>query len=595
MTVLVYCDVGNVRALFDAYWRYMADDIKYKMRRNIGNPKYAIPDSVLLSGVLRELAAMFSNNGLSISSYDLPPLSDLAHNEGSNRLILEEMSYDRPTLAAEAAAIASALNSEQRLIYDTVLSSVCQRQSFVYFIAGHGGTGKTFLWRAILANLRSQDHIVLAVASSGVAALLMPGGRTAHSRFRIPLDIHDRSMCNIGRGTILAGLIQKTSLIIWDEAPMTHRFCFEALDRTLRDLLSANEPSNAAKTFGGMPVLLGGDFRQVLPVIQGADRCQILNASLIRSPLWKHVRVLGLIVNMRLSNPALSPIERTRMSRFAQWVLDVGEGKVPAYRKDGETENTWINIPDDIVRLTKGDKPSTIIDAVYSDFESSFSSVPYLAQRCIVCPVNTVVDELNEIMVGRVPGDSKEYRSFDQIANSIEMPSDYEMLYPPEVLNSIALNNYPQHCLVLKVSVPVVLLRNINQAQGLCNGTRLLVRRLGDRILEAEIMTGSHIGALVGIPRIVLNGTSPRWPFTLQRRQFPVRVCYAMTINKCQGQTLNRVGVYLRKPVFTHGQLYVAISRVTSPEGLTMVIEDEEGAAAATTRNIVYREILDSM
>ena len=66
MTVLVYCDVGNVRALFDAYWRYMADDIKYKMRKNIGNPKYAIPDSVLLSGVLRELAAMFSNNGLYI-------------------------------------------------------------------------------------------------------------------------------------------------------------------------------------------------------------------------------------------------------------------------------------------------------------------------------------------------------------------------------------------------------------------------------------------------------------------------------------------------------------------------------------------------
>ena len=190
---------------------------------------------------------------------------------------------------------------------------------------------------------------------------------------------------------------------------------------------------------------------------------------------------------------------------------------------------------------------------------------------------------------------TKEYRSFDQIANCIEMPSDYEMLYPPEVLNSIALNNYPQHCLVLKVSVPVVLLRNINQAQGLCNGTRLLVRRLGDRILEAEIVTGTHIGALVGIPRIVLNGTSPCWPFTLQRRQFPIRVCYAMTINKCQGQTLNRVGVYLREPVFTHGQLYVAISRVTSPEGLTMVIEDEEGAAAATTRNIVYREILDSM
>ena len=168
-------------------------------------------------------------------------------------------------------------------------------------------------------------------------------------------------------------------------------------------------------------------------------------------------------------------------------------------------------------------------------------------------------------------------------------------MYPTEVLNSVVLNNYPQHCLLLKVSVPVVLLRNIDQGKGLCNGTRLRIRRLGDRIVEAEIMIGTHIGALVGIPRIVLNGTSPRWPFTLQRRQFPVRVCYAMTINKCQGQTLNQIGVYLREPVFTRGQLYVAISRVTSHEGLTMVIEDEKGAATTNTRNIVYREILDSI
>jgi len=225
---------------------------------------------------------------------------------------------------------------------------------------------------------------------------------------------------------------------------------------------------------------------------------------------------------MRLSNPALSPSERADMSRFAQWVLDVGEGKVPAHRKDGDSEDTWITVPDDIVKLPKGDKPSAIIDVVYKGFDKSFSSVLYLAQRCIVCPINMVVDELNEFMVDRVTGDSKEYRSFDQIANSMEMPSDYELLYPPEVLNSIVLNNYPQHCLLLKVSVPVVLLRNIDQAQGLFNGTRLLIRRLGDRILEAEIMTGTRVGALVGIPRIVLNGTSPRWPFTLQRRQFPL-------------------------------------------------------------------------
>src|SRR6185503_15281452 len=102
MTVLVYCDVGNVRALFDAYWTYMADDIRYRMRKNVGNPAYTVPDRVLLSGLLRELAAMFSNNGPSLSSYDVPPHSELAPDESSNRLILEELAYDRTALTAKA-------------------------------------------------------------------------------------------------------------------------------------------------------------------------------------------------------------------------------------------------------------------------------------------------------------------------------------------------------------------------------------------------------------------------------------------------------------------------------------------------------------
>jgi hypothetical protein len=220
------------------------------------------------------------------------------------------------------------------------------------------------------------------------------------------------------------------------------------------------------------------------------------------------------------------------MAEFAQWMLDVGDGNILAHRKEGETEDTWINIPGDIAILPENDNIAAIIATVYTNFENSYSLVSYLVERCIACPVHAVVDEVNELMVERIPGSSREYRSFDQIANSMEQPADFEMLYPPEVLNSIVLNNYPQHLLTLKIDTPVVLLRNIDQAQGLCNGTRLLIKRLGDRVLEAEIMTGTKNGMLVRIPRIVLNGTSPRWPFTLQRRQFPIRVCYATTINK---------------------------------------------------------------
>ena len=105
------------------------------------------------------------------------------------------------------------------------------------------------------------------MASSGIAALLLPGGRTAHSRFKIPLNVTEDSICDIKKGTMLAELLIKTDLIIWDEAPMSHRHTFETLDRTLRDLLSTENSLASEKPFGGKTILLGGDFRQILPVI----------------------------------------------------------------------------------------------------------------------------------------------------------------------------------------------------------------------------------------------------------------------------------------------------------------------------------------
>lgn len=261
MTILVYCEVGNVRALFDRYWKYMADDITYRLRVAIDNPSYVPLDIVLQAALMKELAHMFCNNGLSIATYDLPQIDNALADASGNRLILEELSYDKTQLAIDSANMQMQLNQEQRHIYNLVIEAIHSRQSFAYFISGHGGTGKTFLWTAILATLRSQDHIVIAVASCGVASLLLPGGRTAHSRFKIPLDIHENSLCAIGRGTMLAGLLARASLIIWDEAPMSHRYCFEALDRSLHDILSVDDPTKASQLFGGKPILFGGDFR----------------------------------------------------------------------------------------------------------------------------------------------------------------------------------------------------------------------------------------------------------------------------------------------------------------------------------------------
>jgi hypothetical protein len=211
---------------------------------------------------------------------------------------------------------------------------------------------------------------VLVVASSGIASLLFLGGRTAHSRFKIPIDLQDESTCNITQQMKVAELVRKADLIIWDEAPMMHRRDFEAIDRTLRDLMQLDEAQVTDKIFGG----------------------------------------------------------------------------------------------------------------------------------------------------------------------------------------------------------------------------KIGVKRLGQRVIEVEIITGNNVDKRVFIPRIIMSPSGTDWPFVLRRRQFLVRVAFAITINKSQGQTFNNIGVYLSSPIYSHGQLYVVISRVTS-SGNIKIFNDQ--GPDRYMRNVVYKEVLE--
>jgi hypothetical protein len=198
-------------------------------------------------------------------------------------------------------------------------------------------------------------------------------------------------------------------------------------------------------------------------------------------------------------------------------------------------------------------------------------------------------------MISRLDTTEISYYSSDSIDDSCANHSTLEALYPTEFLNTVTINGLPDHLLHLKVGVPIMLLRNLDPARGLCNGTRLIVTQLTNRVIEGEIITGKAKGSKAYIPRIVTTSAQSRWPFKLRRRQFPVRLSYAMTINKSQGQTLGRVGVYLPSPVFSHGLIYVAFSRVTSPQGLRVLIKNNPTSYENCTHNVVYSEIFSQI
>ncbi|XP_048613323.1 ATP-dependent DNA helicase PIF1-like [Brassica napus] len=140
-----------------------------------------------------------------------------------------------------------------------------------------------------------------------------------------------------------------------------------------------------------------------------------------------------------------------------------------------------------------------------------------------------------------------------------------------------------------------MLLRNIDPDVGLCNGTRLQITQLANHIIGARVITGKRVGEKVFLHRILITPTDTKLPFKMRRRQFPLKVAFAMTINKSQGQTLANVGLYLPRPVFSHGQLYVAVSRVKSRKGLKILITDTDAKPQDSTMNVVFKEVFQNL
>ena len=545
--------------------------------------QHAVPfddsDSHQCLHFLQDEFLSMSNGGSNLHTFGLPLPTTPKHDLPNNTDFFEFNVTEQDIVWRNAYR---QFNDQQRAAFDQIDNAVHNKQPSIFFLNAVGGTGKTFLFSALLAKWRSSRKIVHAVASTGIAALLLPGAVTAHSKFRVPIEILPHSSCSLDARSTQGKSLIASEAILWDEAPMSGKDVVECVERLLRDLTG-----NRNLLFGGKIFVFGGDFRQTLPVIGRQGRAGTVSKTIQRCSFWSKVRVLNLTINERVKRN----VDNDEGRRFADFLIQLGEGRLKLYPELGDN---IIKLPDE--HIFHNDSLEDFVRWCYPDIENSSSTIN-VASKAILAPKNEHVDRVNELCVSLMQGALHIFESGDSVKSC---SSNAEVgLFPVEYLNTITASGLPPHKLAIKVGAPVILLRNLNQKRGLCNGTRLVVKQVLDRLLKVAVMNGTHSGTETWIPRIDHVTAENFLPFTMNRRQFPIKLAFAMSINKSQGQSLNFTGLWLPEPVFAHGQLYAALSRSGIPSNTKVLIQDVRGKQGkfpfmegTFTKNIVYQEVL---
>jgi len=503
----------------------------------------------------------------------------------------------------------AATNPTQIAVYNKIfhhivhyLSDTSERQPCAYFIDAPAGTGKTYLLQALIAAFRSLHYLVLPMATSGIAATNFVDGRTAHGRLKIPIPISETSMLDVPIQSQLAAALKcSTCILIWDETANCDNLNISAVDRTLRSLTGQD------CFMGGIPFIAASDPRQILPVIPHGSRGTIVHHTLYNSDtIWPHFIKARLILNMRVLTQG-EPDDQ----EFADWLLTVGEGthpppeegitpavpansiQLPAEICIDNTQHTDDPLNEDLANASI----KKLLDFVYEAMNTVFDLGDFFAQREIVAPTLQAVAEINELMTDRMQTEELICLSAD---TTEERP--HKSPLPQEYLNALNyITGLPPHKLRLRVGMPVILLKNLAPPNH-CNGTRYIVLHMHSTKITLRAITGVGKGEILYLPRIINKPGEgvTGWSFVLKRLQFPIVPAFAITINKSLGQTVKVQGVYLPTSVFSHGQLYVALSRTGAKKNLRVWIADTErfrtstGERAFITKNIVYKEVLNS-
>ena len=568
--ILLNCNPSQPELLFETYQDCMKDDFVRKRQQTMRNDD---AERVAYNDLLLFINAKCNDAGVLNSHFRIPMPEENEANDNPNEVPPEEVDHNAEEYVASNQDL---LTGEQQHVCDRINQSIESNQPGLFRLDSPGGTGKTFTSNYLLASVRMTGHIAIATALSGIAATLLTQGTTFHKRFGAPIPCFKDSVSKMQLQSIDAEIIRQAELIIIDEVSMMSFKLLDVLDRLLQELMENNE------TMGGKTVLLMYDFRQLLPVVPGRGRADVVSETVLNSSIWRQFEELSLHNNMRVQRMIDEYPEReAELRQHEQWLLDIGTGEAQtAY-------DNIIEIPDRMVCTTQHE----LEENVYDNFKDNYNDTTYLRNRAIMSTTNNVIQQCNFDMINQIPGELVVSTSIDKCVEDNDTT-----LYDEAVLNKVNVSGIPPHRLALKVGACIILIKNLNVRQQHCNGTRYIIQSMTNRLIAAKRLTDDE---LILIPRIPMVSQDSNFPVPFKRLQFPVLGAYYLTINRAQGQTLHKSGLYLERSVFTHGAFYVSMSRGGAPWGKYIYANQEEFAHLDKhldnekyyTRNIVYKEV----
>jgi hypothetical protein len=467
------------------------------------------------------------------------------------------------------------------------------------YIQGIAGGGKTTFAKKLIALCRSLNLIVVGCSSTNLSAQLYDGFMSAHSLFGIPvIDADDNDdndvreiVCNLDKSPTRMELLEQTSLIIWDECFQNHLHCLDAASRLLND-------------FSGKVLIMMGDCAQQPPVVNNGTEEEIVAAHMFQSRLWRTFEIFKFNINLRLSalqanvdNLSQDELHHFNAQRaYADMLIDIGKNmlyestQVILYGRSSKSlSHIWLPY------VKYSSIESHVLQFLYPNGYNVFDMI----SATILSATNDRVDYWNNIVQKLNNEQECTMFSADEFCEVDDENDHLTEMISDHVLERYDKNGVPPHALKLKIGDICMLMRTLSRKDKLCNNTRVIIKDIKRFRIRVQLLQPG-VPIYYDVPRIRFIFTMRYGKgFKMMRTQFPLRLAYAITINRSQGQTTSRTVLDIYDQPFMHGQCYVAMSRVRHYNDIMIFCKDSdvfalegEHMCGPIIHNVVYNDLI---